>query len=142
MLKGVILIFLAQVFWVFQLFFLKKYLTQINPLVINAFQVFFAFLIFIPLLFYFLFSGNISKLITDSKIFWIGVSGILWIILGETFFLFGLFKLPISLASFIALIYPLLATILGVLFLKEVIDLYFILGAILIILGFVLLIFK
>ncbi len=135
---GLILIILAQVAYAFGGLVIRKYLIGYNPIMVNALMLTISLAMFLPVLFYF--RGEIAALNTKNLAFF-ALAAVLWLVAAETLYITGFQKSPsLTLATLMTLFYPLFSTILGIVFLGEVLSLKIIIGGILMAAGFVFLV--
>jgi drug/metabolite transporter (DMT)-like permease len=135
--RGEILIILAQIAYTGSILFVKKLTQEINPILVTCIIALIGTISVLPFLFYFL---RDLRLLTGKKIIWAILAGILWITVGEILYILGVSKISISKASLLALFFPLFTTLLGIIFLGEKITLKFLIAAILMLIGYILLI--
>jgi len=118
-------------------FFVKKLASVADPLLTTAIIAISGTIFLLPFLFYF--SKDLKVFIGKNLLFAI-FAGILWITIGNVLWVFGVKKIPISIASLLALFYPLFVILLGVIFLQEKITLKFLIASILMIIGYIILV--
>lgn len=110
----------------------------VNPLFLTAAMALIGVIFLIPILVYF---WPQIKLFDNQKLIWLILAGLLWIALGEILFVVGLSKATLVNASLLALTFPLFAILIGAIFLKEVIGVKFIIASVLMVAGYLLLVF-
>lgn len=135
---GLLIIILAQVFYAIGGLVIRKYLGGYPPLMVNGIMVMVSFIVFLPVLLI-SYKAEVTTLNLKLVIPFI-VAGLLWLVIAETLYVIGFQKAPsLTLASMMTLFYPLFSTILGIIFLKEVITIKTVIASLLMIGGFVLL---
>jgi len=135
--KGELLILLSQVAWAVSGLFMKKFVQNTNPFLATSLIVLIGAILLSPILVYF---SKEVKSFSSQKIILSILIAIFWIILGEILYLSGLNKISLSKASLLALTFPFYATLLGMIFLGEKIDLKFIFASLLMIAGYIFLV--
>ncbi len=135
---GLLIIVLAQVFYAVGGLVIRKYLGGYPPLMVNGIMVVVSFLIFLPVLLT-SYKSEVTGLNLKLVIPFV-VAGLLWLVIAETLYVIGFQKAPsLTLASMMTLFYPLFSTVLGIIFLKEVLTVKTVVASILMMSGFVLL---
>lgn len=135
--KGELLILLAQVSWAVSTLFMKKFVQNTNPFLATSLIVLIGAILISPIFVYF---SKEIKSFSYQKMALAILIAILWIPIGEILYNFGLSKISLSKASLLALTFPFFATLLGIIFLGEKIDLKFIFASILMLASYILLI--
>jgi drug/metabolite transporter (DMT)-like permease len=135
--RGEILIILAQIAYAGSILFVKKLTKDINPILVTCIIALIGTIFVLPILFYF---WKDIKFFVGKKLIWAILAGVLWISIGEIFYILGVSKIPISKASLLALFFPFFTTLFGIIFLGEKITLKFIIAAILMTIAYILLV--
>lgn len=138
-LQGTLLIVGSQIAWAIGALFLKKLVGATNPLLASALIALAGAIFLLPVLFFF--TKDIGFL-TREEWLWAALRGVLWISIGGALFAYGMGKVELSHAALLALTYPLFATLLGIFFLGETIDIRFIIASGLFIAGYLVLTWK
>ena len=134
---GELLILGGQLAFAIGVIFTKKLSADTNPFLVAAIVALIGALSMTPILFYFskdLFSFSKDKIILAI------LAGIFWIGIGEALYTYGLSMTTISTASLLALSFPLFAITLGIIFFGDPINVKFIIAALLMISGYILLV--
>lgn len=126
----------AEVCWAVSALFLKRLMVNTHPLLGNMLIVLFGLIALIPLFFFF--SKEITTLSRDQWIY-AALRGILAVGIGGALYAYGFSKMPVSYASLLSLTYPMMVTILAVIFMGETITLKFVIAAFLFVAGFLVL---
>ena len=135
---GLIILIFAQISYAFGGVLIRKYLINYNPLLVSSLMSFISGLIFFPILF-FSFRHTVSN-ITPKNIWVFILTAFIWLVVGEILYVYGFQKSPsLTLASIMTLFYPLFSTILGIIFLGEILTWKIIIAGILMTSGFILL---
>jgi len=137
---GLFLIILAQASYALGGLVIRKYLGNYNPVFVSTLMALTSIIIFFPILIFF-FKSEIGGLTFKTSLPFI-VAGILWLVVAEILYVTGLQKAPsLALASLMTLFFPLFSTILAIIFLKEALTVKTIIAGVLMVTGFILLIF-
>lgn len=131
-----LLLVAAQLIWAVSWFFTKRAVDTISPFLVYVFESIFFFVFTVPLIFYFL---KDFKTIPLRISFWMILASFIGVLGGLIYFL-GFKKVPFMAASLTALIFPFFATLLGVIFLHEPLTLKFIIAAIFVTIGSIILV--
>lgn len=135
--RGEFLIILAQIAWAFNSLFVKKLAQDFHPILITLISALAGTIFLLPFLFFFLKDLTSFPL---QKFLLAILAGIFWIPVGEILFIFGLSQIPVSKGSLLSLTFPIFVTILGIIFLGEKITQKFVLAAILMVIGYLILV--
>lgn len=135
--RGEFFIIGAQVVWAISALLSKKLSAQIHPALVTFLFAAIGTLSLLPFFIYF--SKDIA-LLSRQQWIWIVAGGVLWIALGEVLYIYGVSKISLLHAGLLALTYPLFITILGVIFLGEVITLKFLIASALFVAGYLVLV--
>ncbi len=134
---GELLIIGGQFAFAAGIIFTKKLSADTNPFLVAAIVALIGALSMTPILFYF--SKDLLSF-SKEKIVLAVLAGIFWIAIGEALYTYGLSMTTISTASLLALSFPLFAITLGIIFFGDPINIKFIIAALLMISGYVLLV--
>ena len=101
--KGELLILLAQVSWAVSTLFMKKFVQNTNPFLATSLIVLIGAILISPIFIYF---SKEIKSFSYQKMALAILIAILWIPIGEILYNFGLSKISLSKASLLALTFP------------------------------------
>jgi drug/metabolite transporter (DMT)-like permease len=127
----------SELCWAIGALFLKKLTGTVNPILAGALIALFGLIGVVPILLYF--AKDVANLSTEQ---WLmaALRGALGVSIAGMLYAYGMSKVPFHQASLSALIYPLVATALSVLFLGEQITVKFLIAAVLFVTGFLVLV--
>lgn len=131
--SGYVLIFMAYAVWAVAAIFTKKALSQHSPLLVTALAAVAGTLVLLPALI------SQRKEITELPAASWGLilgAGVLWVAVGQVLSNYGLEKVDVSRAGLLGLTFPIIATVLGALFLGDKVTLRFLLGSAVMVAGF------
>ena len=136
-LSGFLLLFSAYVVWAISALFFKKAVSQHSPLLVTAVAASIGALVLLPVII--LHRQEVITLPKGSWL-WLIVGGVLWIALGQVLYSHGLKRVDLSRAGLLGLVFPVVATVLGVMFLDERITWQFVVGSVTMGFGFLIIV--
>lgn len=132
--SGYLMIFMAYVVWAVSTLFVKKVVSQHSPVLVTAIMSLVGAMVLLPVII--AQRREVGALPALSWVLLIG-GGVLWIPIGQLLANYGIERVNLSKAGFLALSFPLLLVGLSVLFLDEKLTLRFLLGSVVMAVGFV-----
>jgi drug/metabolite transporter (DMT)-like permease len=138
MLIGEFLALAVAVFWTFTVVFFTDASNEIGPFQVNVNRIILSGIYDII----FIFLTGRSFLINPQQIFLLGISGIIGLVIGDTFLFKSFITIGPALSMLIMSLSPIITTILGIFLLKEYLSFGAILGIILTISGILLVVYK
>jgi len=132
--SGYLMIFIAYVVWAISTLFVKKAVTEHSPVLVTAIMSLAGAMVLLPVII-----AQRREVVALPALSWVLLigGGILWIPLGQVIATYGIERVNLSKAGFLALSFPIILAGLSFLFLDEKLTLRFFLGSVVMAIGFV-----